>query len=84
MSSAAPTYRVEDVGVARWIFLLPVRGYRYWIAPWLGDNCRYEPTCSRYALEAVGEHGVLRGSWLSIRRISRCHPFHEGGFDPVP
>ena len=74
----------QDVGAVRWMLLLLVRGYRYWIAPWLGDNCRYEPTCSRYALEAIAAHGVLHGSWLSIRRIARCHPFHEGGFDPIP
>ena len=61
-----------------------IQAYRYLISPWLGDNCRYYPSCSEYAQTAIMEHGALYGSWLSIKRLSRCHPFHEGGYDPVP
>ncbi len=58
--------------------------YRYGISPVLGPHCRFYPTCSHYAHTAVTRHGVLRGGWLSIRRLSRCHPWHPGGVDPVP
>lgn len=58
--------------------------YRYGISPFLGSNCRYHPTCSCYAQEAIATHGALRGGWLATRRIARCHPWHEGGWDPVP
>ncbi len=58
--------------------------YRRWISPLLGQNCRFHPTCSRYAIEAIEAHGAVRGGWLALRRVSRCHPFHEGGLDPVP
>lgn len=62
----------------------PIRFYRAWISPLLPPSCRFHPTCSAYALEALGAHGAVRGSWLAIRRIARCHPFHPGGIDPVP
>lgn len=61
-----------------------VRFYRYAISPWLGGNCRFHPTCSTYAIEALQVHGVLRGSWLAARRIARCHPWGGSGYDPVP
>ena len=61
-----------------------VAGYRYAVSPRLGPRCRYLPTCSEYAYEAIGEHGAVLGVWLAVRRLARCHPFHAGGYDPVP
>lgn len=61
-----------------------IRGYQKAISPLLGSNCRYYPSCSHYTYEAIELHGTLRGSWMGVRRISRCHPWHEGGYDPVP
>ena len=58
--------------------------YRYAISPMLGRNCRFVPSCSEYAVEAVERHGALRGSWFAARRVCRCHPFSGGGLDPVP
>ena len=66
------------------VFLSLIRGYQRFLSPALGSNCIYQPTCSRYTYEAIEKHGVWRGSWLGIKRIARCHPFHEGGYDPVP
>ena len=63
---------------------LPIRAYRLLWSPWVGHNCRYQPTCSAYALEALERHGALKGSWLAARRIGRCHPFGASGYDPVP
>jgi putative membrane protein insertion efficiency factor len=61
-----------------------VRGYRLLLSPWLGSACRFEPTCSVYALQALETHGATRGSYLTLRRLGRCHPWCEGGHDPVP
>ncbi len=61
-----------------------LRGYQYAIRPMLGANCRFFPSCSDYAIEALQQHGTARGSWLAMRRLARCHPYHPGGYDPVP
>jgi uncharacterized protein len=66
------------------LLLLLLRGYQLAISPFLGQNCRFYPTCSNYALEAVRLHGPARGSLLAARRLCKCHPWHPGGVDPVP
>ena len=68
----------------RFVLTFLIRVYQVALSPLLGPNCRYYPTCSQYAIEAMETHGSLHGTWLTIKRISRCHPWHEGGFDPVP
>jgi putative membrane protein insertion efficiency factor len=68
----------------RFVLKYLIRGYQLAISPLLGPRCRFYPSCSHYAIEAIETHGTLRGVWLTIKRISRCHPWHEGGFDPVP
>ena len=68
----------------RRILAWPVRFYRYFLSPWIGSDCRFEPSCSRYALDALEIHGAGVGSYLAARRILRCHPWCEGGQDPVP
>lgn len=64
--------------------MLPIRGYQRFISPALPPSCRFSPSCSQYALEAVSKHGALKGMWLGARRLVRCHPFNPGGYDPVP
>ena len=61
-----------------------IRGYQRFVSPALPPSCRFHPSCSQYALEAVTRYGALKGGWLAARRLARCHPFHPGGFDPVP
>ena len=68
----------------RTILIAFIKAYRYLLSPFLGNNCRFHPTCSEYAETAIRRFGTLRGTWLSIRRVGRCHPWHEGGIDPVP
>jgi putative membrane protein insertion efficiency factor len=68
----------------KYVLIWLLKGYRFAISPLYGQVCRFHPTCSAYALEAVTEHGALRGSWLAVRRIGRCHPWNPGGYDPVP
>lgn len=78
-----PTRAVTDYVSARFLIAL-LRGYKRWISPLLGPRCRFVPTCSEYAMEAIARFGALKGSWLALRRIGRCHPLHPGGHDPVP
>jgi putative membrane protein insertion efficiency factor len=73
--------------MTRWSVLLGVamiRGYQLVLSPFAGGACRFEPSCSAYAVEAIATHGLIRGMWLAVRRVSRCHPFARPGFDPVP
>ncbi|HEU4473875.1 MAG TPA: membrane protein insertion efficiency factor YidD [Gemmatimonadales bacterium] len=72
------------MSVPRRLLAAVIRGYQAAISPLLPPSCRFHPSCSQYALEAVTRHGALRGSWLAARRLARCHPFHPGGYDPVP
>ncbi|APZ44770.1 membrane protein insertion efficiency factor YidD [Acidihalobacter ferrooxydans] len=68
----------------RSLLIVLIKGYRLFISPYMAPHCRYEPSCSAYAVEALQRHGALRGGWLALKRVSRCHPWHEGGYDPVP
>ncbi|HVT63908.1 MAG TPA: membrane protein insertion efficiency factor YidD [Mycobacteriales bacterium] len=71
-------------GVIAWVLVGVLRTYQRVVSPLFMPSCRFYPTCSSYAVTAVTEHGALRGGWLALRRIGRCHPFHPGGIDPVP
>ncbi len=67
-----------------WPLIALLRIYQLLVSPWLGRRCRFHPSCSQYTIEALQRHGALRGSWLGLRRLLRCHPWNPGGFDPVP
>lgn len=66
------------------VLLWMIRAYQIALSPYVGTQCRFHPTCSRYALQAIDRHGALKGAWLAVRRLSRCHPWSLGGHDPVP
>lgn len=66
------------------ILLVLIRAYQYLVSPMLGPSCRFTPTCSEYAVEALKKYGVIKGGWLSVKRVGRCHPWHDGGYDPLP
>jgi putative membrane protein insertion efficiency factor len=68
----------------RALLIALIRVYQLFVSPLLGNHCRFYPSCSQYAREAIEQHGALRGGWLAIRRLLRCHPWHPGGVDPVP
>ena len=80
-SSSAAT-RARSAGA--WVLLALIRMYQIFLSPFLGGACKYHPSCSRYAHEAVQKHGARRGAWLALKRLGRCRPFVKGGFDPVP
>ena len=66
------------------VAILLVKGYQKILSPWLGQRCRFHPSCSNYCIEALQQHGMVRGLWLGLKRILKCQPFHSGGYDPVP
>lgn len=68
----------------RFLIITTIKFYRYFISPLLGENCRFYPSCSCYAIDAIQIHGIFRGLYLTFKRLLRCHPFNEGGIDPVP
>lgn len=84
MSQQVDPKRSPRQPISRRIVLRLIRFYQRWISPVLGSNCRFYPTCSHYMYDAVEQYGIVRGGWLGLRRIARCHPFNPGGFDPVP
>jgi uncharacterized protein len=84
VTSTAQQETRKRPSAAAWLLILLLNGYRRFVSPLLAPRCRFYPSCSAYALEAVQLHGALRGTWLAARRLSRCHPFHAGGLDPVP
>lgn len=70
--------------ILAWPFILLIRFYQIVISPWIGPKCRFTPTCSHYGIEALKKHGLFKGLWLTVRRVSRCHPWGDSGYDPVP
>lgn len=70
--------------IIRAFLLYPIKFYKFFLSPWVGQHCRFYPTCSTYAIEAIQTHGCTQGSWLAVKRLARCHPWCEGGVDPIP
>jgi hypothetical protein len=83
-SASPPAPSSGAVGPAQRAALTAIRAYQLVLSPWLGQRCRFAPSCSAYAAEAVRRHGALAGSWYALRRLARCHPFGASGYDPVP
>ncbi len=74
----------KNNSTAQKLIIIPINAYQRWLSPLLGNNCRFNPTCSSYAILAVERFGAIKGCWLAIKRIFKCHPLHPGGEDPVP
>ena len=70
--------------ILNYLLILPIKLYQILLSPLIGPSCRFTPTCSNYAIEAINKHGPIKGFWLSIKRISKCHPWGDSGHDPVP
>jgi len=68
----------------KWFFLKIIRAYQLFLSPVLGSSCRFEPSCSHYTHQAISRHGAIKGTWLGLKRIGKCHPWGKGGYDPVP
>ncbi|MDG6881554.1 Putative membrane protein insertion efficiency factor [Phocoenobacter uteri] len=84
MATPHSSSKKRKVSLVAHLFILLIKFYRYFISPMLLPRCRFNPTCSQYGLEAIQVHGAIKGSWLTIKRILKCHPLHQGGDDPVP
>jgi hypothetical protein len=84
MTASRVVHGGREHGALATVCLVLVRGYRWLISPWLRPRCRFLPSCSAYSLEALERYGAAKGLWLTVRRLLRCHPFHSGGYDPVP
>lgn len=82
--SNTSTYNLILIGLLKRLFILPIRFYQLSISPMLGAHCRHTPSCSQYSIEAIQEWGILKGTWLGVKRIARCHPWGTSGYDPVP
>jgi uncharacterized protein len=74
--------RAEILALPRRTLIAAVRLYQQWISPWLGQVCRFQPSCSNYMIASLGKYGCIKGTWRGVLRICRCHPFHPGGYDP--
>lgn len=81
-STSGPSRRGQRIVIA--LLIAPIKSYQWVISPLLGQRCRFWPSCSQYAIDALRLHGPLKGGWLTIKRLARCHPFCKGGIDPVP
>jgi uncharacterized protein len=77
-----PKYTINTI--ISWPFIILIKGYQLVISPWLGNKCRFTPTCSNYGIEAFKKYGPIKGCWLTAKRIGKCHPWGGHGFDPVP
>ena len=82
--TVAPTHSSVKQTTMKHLLILLIKFYQYFISPWLGKNCCFHPTCSSYAYEAINNHGTIKGLFFALKRLLKCHPFTDGGYDPVP